>query len=169
MRTDIYGQQIYTENDLLDIYMTNPEFNASGKILVEEDIVFDDNLELDNIPNLITYVTEDKTVEQFDSERVNNWFMPDEYRNFDIAAYVLNLCNTDEELQRVGKELLLYQKRDMFVLLQYLKYLVDTMRDNNIVWGVGRGSSVASFVLFLIGVHKINSLYYDLPIEEFLK
>jgi DNA polymerase III alpha subunit len=69
----------------------------------------------------------------------------------------------------VGKELLLYQKRDMFVLLQYLKYLVDTMRANNIVWGVGRGSSVASFVLFLLGVHKINSLYYDLPIEEFLK
>ena len=57
----------------------------------------------------------------------------------------------------------------MFMLLKYLKYLVDTMRNNNIVWGVGRGSSVASFVLFLIGVHKINSLYYDLPIEEFLK
>jgi len=57
----------------------------------------------------------------------------------------------------------------MFNLLKYLKYLVDTMRDNNIVWGVGRGSSVASFVLFLMGVHKINSLYYDIPIEEFLK
>jgi len=57
----------------------------------------------------------------------------------------------------------------MFVLLQYLKYLVDIMRKQNIVWGVGRGSSVASFVLFLIGVHKINSLYYDLNIDEFLK
>jgi DNA polymerase III alpha subunit len=100
---------------------------------------------------------------------MNQWFMPNEYRNFDIAEYILGLCTSDEELQRVGKELLLYQKRDMFVLLQYLKYLVDTMRANNIVWGVGRGSSVASFVLFLLGVHKINSLYYDLPIEEFLK
>jgi hypothetical protein len=168
MRTDIYGQQIYNENDLLDIYMTNPEFN-SGNILVENNITFDDSLELGNIPKLIQYVTDDKSVEEFDSINFNNWFMPDEYRNFDIAAYVLSLCNTDEELQRVGKELLLYQKRDMFVLLQYLKYLVDTMRTNNIVWGVGRGSSVASFVLFLIGVHKINSLYYDLPIEEFLK
>jgi DNA polymerase III alpha subunit len=53
--------------------------------------------------------------------------------------------------------------------LKYLKYLVDIMRDNNIVWGVGRGSSVSSFVLYLIGIHKINSLYYDLSIEEFLK
>jgi DNA polymerase III alpha subunit len=57
----------------------------------------------------------------------------------------------------------------MFSLLQYLKYLVDTMRKNNIVWGVGRGSSVASFVLFLIGIHRINSLYYQLSIDEFLK
>jgi DNA polymerase III alpha subunit len=57
----------------------------------------------------------------------------------------------------------------MFVLLQYLKYLVDTMRSNNILWGVGRGSSVASFVLFLIGIHRINSLYWDLSIDEFLK
>jgi DNA polymerase III alpha subunit len=43
------------------------------------------------------------------------------------------------------------------------------MRDNNIVWGVGRGSSIASFVLYLIGIHRINSLYYDLSINEFLK
>jgi DNA polymerase III alpha subunit len=57
----------------------------------------------------------------------------------------------------------------MFILLKYLKYLVDTMRKNNVVWGVGRGSSVASFVLFLLEVHRINSLYYDLSIDEFLK
>jgi DNA polymerase III alpha subunit len=59
--------------------------------------------------------------------------------------------------------------RNLFQLLQYLKYLVDTMRKHNIVWGVGRGSSVASYVLYLIGVHKINSMYYDLDIEEFLR
>jgi DNA polymerase III alpha subunit len=82
---------------------------------------------------------------------------------------VLEQCQNETELQRVGEELLLYQEREMFPLLCYLKYLVDTMRANDIVWGVGRGSSVASFVLFLIGIHKINSLYYDLPIDEFLK
>lgn len=95
--------------------------------------------------------------------------MPKEYMDMDIAQFVLDQCTTDAELQRAGKELLMFQERDMFVLLKYLKYLVDTMRQNNIVWGVGRGSSVASFVLFLLGVHRINSLYYDLSIEEFLK
>ena len=64
---------------------------------------------------------------------------------------------------------MLFQEREAFDLLRYLKYLVDTMRKNNIVWGVGRGSSVASYVLYLIGVHKINSMYYDLDIAEFLK
>jgi len=63
----------------------------------------------------------------------------------------------------------MYEKRGLFTLLQYMKYLVDLMRKNNIVWGVGRGSSVSSFVLFLIGIHRINSLHYDLNIEEFLK
>ena len=95
--------------------------------------------------------------------------MPDSYADFDIAKFVLDQCQNGAELQRAGEELLIYQERDMFTLLRYLKYLVDTMRANKIVWGVGRGSSVSSFFLFLIGVHKINSLYYDLPIDEFLK
>ena len=43
------------------------------------------------------------------------------------------------------------------------------VRANQVLWGLGRGSSVSSYVLYLLGVHRINSLYYDLPIEEFLK
>jgi DNA polymerase III alpha subunit len=37
------------------------------------------------------------------------------------------------------------------------------------VWGVGRGSSVASYVLFLIGVHRIDSMKYNLDYKEFLR
>ena len=54
-------------------------------------------------------------------------------------------------------------------VLQFLKYMVDTLRENNIVWGVGRGSSVASYVLYLLGVHKVNSIKYDLDPTEFLR
>jgi hypothetical protein len=95
--------------------------------------------------------------------------MPAEYLELDIAQHVLDLCTTQEELQRVGQELLLYQERDLFNLLRYLKYFVDTMRKNGVVWGLGRGSSVASYILYLLGVHKINSLYYDLPIDNLPK
>jgi DNA polymerase III alpha subunit len=95
--------------------------------------------------------------------------MPAEYANMNIAQWLLDQCRTQEELQRVGQELLLYQERDLFPLLRQLKYVIDTWRSNNIVWGVGRGSSVASYVLYLIGVHRINSMYYDLDITEFLR
>ena len=53
--------------------------------------------------------------------------------------------------------------------MQFLIYFVDTIRANNVVWGVGRGSSVSSFCLFLIGVHKINPLLYNLDYREFLR
>jgi len=48
-------------------------------------------------------------------------------------------------------------------------YLVDFMRENEIVWGVGRGSSVASYVLYLIGVHRIDSIKFGLDWREFLR
>lgn len=168
MHTDIYGQIILNENDLCDLYLKDPEtiFNT---VLTDTDIVFPEVLNLTQYPKVKKYIDPKISVAEFDQRNQNNWHMPDEYRDMDIAQFVLDQCSNDAELQRAGKELLLFQERDMFDLLKYLKYLVDIMRKNNIVWGVGRGSSVASFVLYLIGIHRINSLYYDLPIEEFIK
>jgi len=57
----------------------------------------------------------------------------------------------------------------MMDLLRWLKYFVDYCRDNKILWGVGRGSSVASYVLYLIGVHKIDPLKYNLDWQDFLR
>jgi DNA polymerase III alpha subunit len=137
---------------------------------VEQLINFNDVIILeDNIPKLIHYVEPTGSIDDFDNKSQDNWYMPNEYKTFDIAKFVLDCCKTDEELQRVGEELIKFQERNMFPLLCYCKYLVDTMRKHNIVWGVGRGSSVASYVLFLIGIHRINSLHYDISIDEFLK
>lgn len=169
MQTDKYGQLIYTENDICNLMLQDPT-RVIKNMLVDKDITFTDMfVNIDELPKLLRYVTLDKSLQEFDEQNQNNWHMPSEYKNLDIAKFILDQCQNEAELQRAGQELLMFQERGMFVLLQYLKYLVDTMRKNNIVWGVGRGSSVASFVLFLIGVHKINSLYYDLPIDEFLK
>jgi DNA polymerase III alpha subunit len=97
-----------------------------------------------------------------------NWFIPEEYQNLDIEKFVINQCPV-ENLQRVKEELELYRKNNMIIILHVMKYLVDNLRNNNILWGVGRGSSVASYVLYLIGVHKVDSVKYNLPIEEFFK
>ncbi len=168
MRTDIYGQLILSENDLCDLYMRDPTRTVK-KALTESNISLGDILYIESKPELIEYIDPKLSIEDFDNNNQLNWYMPTEYKEMDIAKFVLDQCTSEAELQRAGEELILFQERNMFVLLQYLKYLVDTMRKNNIVWGVGRGSSVASFVLFLLGVHRINSLYYDLSIDEFIK
>lgn len=168
MFIDNYGQIILDVNDICDLYLRNGNICLKNT-LVKKQILFDKDLELQSIPELIEYKNPECTIQEFDDTCQHQWFMPEEYKNMDIAKWVLDQCKTDEELQRAGKELILFQERNMFILLKYLKYLVDKLRENNIVWGVGRGSSVASFVLYLIGVHKINSLYYDLNINEFLK
>lgn len=170
MKYDQYGQAYTTSNELCDLLYKNPSLDIS-LFQVEDSIeynrsVADLHAELDLLDS---YHNISQTVEEFDSILQRNWRMPKEYKELDIAAYVLGLCKEEHELQRVGEELILYQERNLFDLLRYLKYLIDTLRKNNIVWGVGRGSSVASYVLFLIGVHKIDALYYQLDIEEFLK
>ena len=162
MYTDEFGQIVLNENDVCDIFYRNP--NAKPKYIYT-DIEIHNSIDLEYFPKLLVY----KPNVDYDKLHQKDYFIPMEYLNFDIAKFVLDSCKNDSELQRAGEELLLFQQHDMLDLLVYLKYLVDTLRKNNTVWGVGRGSSVASFVLYLIGVHKINSLYYDIPITEFFK
>jgi DNA polymerase III alpha subunit len=96
--------------------------------------------------------------------------MPDEYKSLDIESWLLEQTPPwDPQHTRVTEELAAFKERNMLDLLRWLKYFVDTMRKNNVIWGVGRGSSVASYVLFLIGVHKIDSIKYNLDWQEFLR
>ena len=173
MKKDPFDQCILDENDVISGLYTG-KITRLDTVNIEDQKIIDQfnssvDANADRIEKIIPYIQPNTSVEEFDLINQKNWLMPDSYKQLDIAKYVLDLCETDEELQRVGTELLLFQKREMFDLLRYLKYLVDTMRKHNVVWGVGRGSSVSSYVLFLIGVHRINSLYYDLSIDEFLK
>jgi DNA polymerase III alpha subunit len=174
MKYDRYGQAYTTEAELCELLYRNPTIDFS-RFQVDAPEQYNQAVEstYSDIGQLQKYLPidyrEEVPVELFDHVQQQQWHMPAEYREFDIAKHVLGLCQSDAELQRVATELLLYQERNLFDLLRYLRYFVDTMRANGIVWGLGRGSSTASYVLYLLGVHKINSLYYDLPIEEFLK
>ena len=171
MSYDRYGQYYCTSEELCKLLYRNPELDVSRFQLSDAEQYNRGVQELyADLPRALAYVENTAaTVEEFDRQNQQHWHMPDEYQQLDIAAHILSLCGSAAELQRVAEELLLYQERDLFNLLRYLKYLVDTMRANGVVWGVGRGSSVASHVLYLLGVHHINSMYYDLDIAEFLK
>lgn len=170
MKYDKLGIAYANTEELCDFLYKNPDIDIS-KIFVEDPDHYNNAVKefYADFPTLKLYNLGTVDIDKFDHANQNSWTMPDEYKNLDIAQWLLDQCNTQEELQRVGQELLLYQERDLFPLLKQLKYIVDTWRDKNIIWGVGRGSSVASYILYLLGVHKINSIYYDLDITEFLR
>lgn len=168
-----FGEVVFSQQDLVDLAMSDINILQSRHEFVVSDLDVSRTNQLLNdlgLPALKSRLQDlSMSVDEFDRFNQQQWFMPQEYQDLDIAAYVLSLCKSQEQLQRVGQELLLFQERELFDLLKYLKYLVDTMQQSNIVWGVGRGSSVASYVLFLLGVHRVDSMFYDLDPKEFLR
>lgn len=172
MKRSKHGEQIYNEEDLCNLIMQGVDPSRLTGIVVEKTVDLETAaLMLEEIPTLIRYneMADNISTEEFDHRNQCRWFMPDEYLNLDIAEHILNLCKSDIELQRCGQELMLFQERNLFNLLRYLKYLVDLMTEHKLIWGVGRGSSVSSYVLYKLGVHRIDSLFYELDPSEFLR
>ena len=107
------------------------------------------------------------------------WNIPEEYTSIDLDAFVINLfenkLNTlsysDDELNRastrIADELDEFKTRGMEMFLKTIIFILDSMRNSNVVWGVGRGSSCASYILFLLDLHKVDCIKFDIPMEEF--
>jgi len=108
-------------------------------------------------------------LDKYNKELVDNWFMPEEYKKINIIDHLLSKTKNEAEYQRVVTELTEFEERGLLSLLQYMMYFVELMRENDVVMGVGRGSSVASYVLYLLGVHKIDSIKYNLDYREFFR
>lgn len=172
MKTDKFGQMIFGEQDVVNLYLQGHDLGVLNNLLVDNTVDLETAAHiLDNVPAFVRYdeLSQQQSQEEWDHRCQANWYMPDQYKQLDIAEHVLSLCSSSAELQRCGQELMLFQERNLFDLLRYLKYLTDVMRENRLIWGVGRGSSVASYVLFKLGVHRVDSLFYELDPAEFLR
>ena len=168
-KTNEHGDVIFTEDDAIDLLYTNPDFDIS-KLFFEDIAKYDSALKELGLDLLTIRNTPERgSLPEFDHKNCEQWHMPESYYQINVLQWLLERCQTDEERMRVQLEYDLFEKKKFVRVLQFLIYFVDTLRGNNIVWGVGRGSSVASFCLFLIGVHKINPLLYNLDITEFLR
>ena len=170
-KTDDLGIPRFTNQGLIDlIYSGNIE--KCHIVLCDETVdikQFNTAMEEQGFPKLQKYIPLDVDQKTFDGVCQSEWFMPDEYKNINLLSYFGQMDLTKEQRDRVFEELQEFNERDMFQLLKYMIYLVDFMRENDIVWGAGRGSSVRSYVLFLIGVHRIDSIKYNLDWREFLR
>lgn len=171
MKIDSYGQVSLSEKEIFDALYTKTIDNTSNIFVDDHEVVnqfnksVKDNYEDFEILNVFSDLTISK--EEFDKLNQSKWFYPNNYKNFDIKSYLNNICPENNK-SRLKEELFLYEKHNLLDLLKFLKYLVDTMKTHNILWGVGRGSSVSSYVLFLLEIHKIDSVKHNLDISEFL-
>ena len=164
-----HGDVIFSEEDAIELLYTDPDVDISKLYFNNIDKYSDSLNELGIDLPVINTVPERPTTAEFDKQNCDKWHMPKSYSQINALQWLLDKCQNDEEKIRVQMEYSLFEKKKFTRVLQFLIYFVDTLRANNMVWGVGRGSSVASFCLFLIGVHKINPMLYNLDITEFLR
>ena len=101
------------------------------------------------------------------------WDIPQNYKEIDLADYAekrlakLGLSDDDRYTARIHNELREIKTRKLENLFRCLIYVVDVFHKNNTVWGVGRGSSCASLALFLIGLHLVDPIKYNIGMHEF--
>ncbi|MBO01846.1 MAG: hypothetical protein CMG35_04330 [Candidatus Marinimicrobia bacterium] len=171
MKTDELGIPRFSNKDLIDMIYSGHVDKCHVVLCDESDDIdlFNKAATEQGISQLTKYIPLDVNKDEFDGVLQSEWFMPDEYKNMDIFSWLEQRCPDHESVTRVEMEIIEYEARGMLDLLCYMVYLVDFMRENNIVWGVGRGSSVASYILYLIGVHKVNSIQYGLDFNEFMR
>lgn len=109
------------------------------------------------------------------------WNIPDEYKQLDVLSYArekldalneLESYSESEYLDRLERLVIEYKefkRLKLLPLLRTLIYVINTFERDGVVWGPGRGSSVSSYLLFVIGVHDVDSVFFELEISDFMK
>jgi hypothetical protein len=166
MRLDQYSNPVFDEKDLFEALYKGESISADMFVDMSPDVQ-----KLEEVSGLKFWIALDDydlPIDEYDKAMQADWQMPDEYKLMDIEGFLVSVC-PEENYQRLIDELNAYKARNMLDLLRWLKYFVDTCSKEGVVWGVGRGSSVASYVLFLLGVHSVDSIKYNLDWQEFLR
>jgi len=98
-----------------------------------------------------------------------DWVIPDEFKNLNLTQYAMKLVANHplEYQERMQHELNEIKERRLEMLFKTLIYTIDTFKATKTVWGVGRGSSCASLLLHLLGLHLVDPVKYDIPLSEF--
>ena len=140
------------------------------KELYQDDIIIDSECINAEIEKLISKESHFVEIPSYDSVES---LLSNEHSIKDKVTAPRDETPLDKHIERLKEEL------DYFVghnstnsnhtsLLVVLNRMVDKMKDDGIVWS-GRGSSCSSYVLYLIGVHDVNPIKYDIDFTEFTK
>jgi len=104
------------------------------------------------------------------------WSLPDRYKYLNLDEYLEGLADKvkrdelyEQRLVRLAEEIDLFLKLGLHDVLRGLIYVVEELTKQGAVWGVGRGSSCSSYLLYLIGLHEVDAVKFDIPITDFLR
>ena len=171
MKINMYGQAILSGDNLRELLLQGKNIGHLN-VVRDEDIQLYEQYQDILLRQKTIFLDAPEEVLTFDGfhlQKADEWIFPLEYQQIDVHAFLLGKCNTQQEIDRVNEEYVLYLERDLVMLLRLFIFLVDFMRKNKFIWGVGRGSSVSSYILYLIGIHRVNSLKYGFDIKDYLK
>lgn len=108
-----------------------------------------------------------------------NWKLPEKYLTLNVQEHVsvvfgerlpalaYNHTQTEAATNRLAQELEEFDDRGLNDLLRTIIYVLDRFKETGQVYGVGRGSSCASFILFILGLHVVDPIKFNVPLEEF--
>jgi DNA polymerase III alpha subunit len=107
-----------------------------------------------------------------------DWMIEKSYHKISVSEFIvealeseihgMTALDSEARIDRTRMELKLFKTKNLFPVLRLMIYVMDVFEQNNVVWGVGRGSSVSSYILYLIGIHDIDCVKFQLPIEDFI-
>lgn len=171
LKINTYGQVILSGDHLRELLLQGKNISHLNVIFDEEITLFEKYQE-EVLNETVTFLDEPEEVLSFDEfhqKCADTWIFPLAYQEIDVKEWLLDKCKTQQEIDRVIDEYQLYEEHELIMLLRLFIYIIDYFRKNNYVWGVGRGSSTNSYILFLIGTHFVDSIKYGLEIRDFLK
>lgn len=169
------GDSSYTIKGILDILLSGDTTWKDKYVIDPDDFSVKKINQLENDVNLKSKSDINIPDNLFD------WNIPENYINLDVRDLVTQLLKRELEnsslsesekvvrCNRVKLEFELWERLKMFSLLNVLVYMIDTFNKHNVVWGTGRGSSCCSYILYLIGVHDVDSVKYGLETNDFFR
>lgn len=159
------GDVLVNSFGLIEMLYNDIDINSSNFLIQENDpeIKLYNSISNNSLNNV--------NYQKIDIEkRRNDWFYPSKYDDINLEQYLLNLkIFTNTEENRIKEELNLFIQKGFEKFLRFCIYLSDIIKEKDLVVGVGRGSSCASFILYILSINLINPLVFGLDIKEFLK
>lgn len=178
---ELKGRRLWADGEsTLDLEGIGDLILSDSEYELQNVVTHVDNAELKKFSKLTGIKIKEKT--SVDYSKLDDTFqMPTKYFALDLEKLFLKRVlkekkdkaldskSVEERVERVYEELAMFSAQGLDDILRLALYIVDTFEEQNIVWGPGRGSSCCSYLLYLTGLHDVDSVFFSLPIDEFLR